>query len=809
MKKYILALAGLFAVAIVASPAMAVQSVEADANFAGTEGAHFTGDFVLTVADNTDIDDGAGNDGIAVTTATNNTGSLGFNGTSTVTGVVGSSASVGLRQITAGRNEETVLFSNNVFATTTTFSGNGTVTLADNANLTSAVTTLTNNTGSLNFLGTSLVTGQVGTSSAKVSTITGGLAGERVTFANDVFATTTKITGSGTVTFNGDVTSAVEINGNGLLQLGDGADLVGAVTTNANNTGSVLYSGTSAITSAVGSVAGNDLSAVTIEGGVVTLNSGTDYAVTTTTIRTNTVSGVSGTLKLGQNSTITGVVQVNGAGKFDASQYQGTVTGDFALTSGTTLMTTIVSTGASSSTAGHVIASTAADDAQVAAAANVDVNVTPDAYVSNGQVFMLVDGHAAGSGVVAPTTLTDNSATLSFATSAANNDLLMTATRANMSTLATNAAGASVGSTLNGFGSNATGDMATVIANLDTLSTAQAYTDAVNQLDPDMNGGANQASFNSTGGALSTVSTRLHNARAGVVNGGGQNGISSGDEFIQSALWTQGFGAYGDQDTKDGIAGYTTDTWGVAVGMDYLQSEHVRLGLSFAYAQGNVDTNGDASSTDIDTYQGTIYGSYEADSWYLDGSFSFGWHAYDGSRRIQFASIDRTAAQDYDGRQYSTKWAFGYPIALAENWQLVPVASLLYSHLRIDEFTEAGASSLNLTVAEQDYDFLQQGLGARIVTEWTDDRRQKWAPSFHAMWLYDYIGDSAQTTSTFAAGGNSFTVEGHEPEQSSMNLGAGITVYPNDSLSLSVGYDFEYRSDYTGHSGSATLRYDF
>ncbi len=808
MKKLIALLSISASCLWLAPSALAIQSVTADANSSDTTGAHFTGDFTLTVPSGTNTGS------TSVTTATHNTGSLMFAGTSTVAGVVGSSASVQLKGIGAGVSESTVRFNSNVFAVSTVLGGNGTVTFGDNANLTSTVTTATNNTGSLNFLGTSLITGQVGTSTAKIATITGGAASdETVTFANDVYATTTKVVGTGTILFNGDVTSNVVLGGNGLARFADGADLTGAVTTGTANSGSLLFSGTSSVSSTIG--AGAALAAVTVEGGVVTIN-GATYAVNSTLVRTNTTGGVSGTLKLGTNVAMsgTGAIQVNGSGAFDASQYVATITGgqDFVLNSGATLKTTIVSTGATSSTAGHVVASANNNDAQVSATSNVDVNVTPGAYVSNGQVFMLVDGEATGSGVNSlSTAVTDNSAALSFsaAENGTTNDLVLTATRANLATLATDSNSSAIGSTLNGFSSGATGDIAAVISNLDTLATAQQFSNAVNQLDPEMNGGVNQASFNTTGGALNTVSNRLDNGRMGVVNGGGQNGISSGDEFTDAAIWTQGFGVYGDQDARGGVAGYTANTWGVAAGYDWKMDERTRLGVGFAFAQSDVESDGDVSQTDIDTYQGSVYGSYEGDPWYIDAMFAFGWNAYEGSRRIQFASINRTAEQDYDGQQYSTKFTFGYPLPMADNWSLVPIVSLMYSHLALDGFTESGAGSLSLIVEDQGYDFLQQGLGAKIVHEFVDGNKQKWVPSFHAMWLYDYIGDEAAATSAFTGGGASFKTEGLEPEQSSLNAGAGLTVYATEVLSLSFAYDFDYREDYTSHAGSATLRYEF
>jgi outer membrane autotransporter protein len=832
LKKFLpLSLLTLFAVCIFSGSAFAVQNVStADptttaANADGlANGVNFSADGILTLEDNETIAAGG------ITTATTNTGTVLFKGTTTVNGVVGSSASVAVRGVSGGAANETVTFANNVFATTTTvsstgtmtfsgnltgttvnFDANGNVRLEDGKTLTAAVTTDTNNTGSLSFLGDGSMVGQVGTSALKVSSITGGVAGKQVVFSNDVFATNTYVAQTGTLTFNGDVTSAINFNDNGLVQFADGADITGGITTSTTNTGSVTFKGSSSITSTTAIGTTNSLASVTVEGGTVTLNSGTTYGVRTTYVRTNTATGANGTLKLGQNSTLTGIVRVtddpgvSGSSAFDVDAYRATVTDNFEVASGATLRTTVTTSGASSTTAGLV---NALGTTTISTGSILDVNVQTN-YVSNGTVYMVVDGNGTAVGI--PGTVTDNSATLSFADSLNGaNDLIMTATRANLGTLvAADPNASAVGASLNGFSTGATGDIALVIANIDTLGTTQQVTDAFNQLDPGMDGGINQASFNSTGGSLNTITTRLGNARDGVVNGGGQNGISSGDEFTEAGVWLQGFGAYGDQDNSGGISGYTAGTWGMAGGVDWKSSERTRLGLSFAYSQSNIDSNDDLSGTDVDGYQGTLYGSYEGEPWYVDAMFAFGWNVYDGSRQIAFAGINRQATQDYDGQQYSTKFTFGYPFAIAEQWNLVPIVSLFYSHLSLDGFTETGADSLNLIVADQGYDFLQQGLGAKVEGSIMDDQGYKWVPEFHALWLYDYIGDQASTTSTFAAGGNSFSTNGLDPEQSTLNAGAALTLYTSEAASINFRYDFDYRSDYTGHGGSVTVRYEY
>lgn len=785
----------------------------------GLNGVNFTGDGTLTIRSGSAINSNALANG--VTTATNNTGSLGFLGYSTVTGVVGTATTGLIRQITAGTADTRVSFTGaNVFATTTTvrstgtlqfsgnltsttvnFAGNGSVIMADNATLTGTITTDTNGTGSLGMLGTGLVTGQVGTSAARLATVTGGFVTEKVDFSSDVFAVTTRVSGTGTLVFAGNATgTTLNFNGNGRVDIADGKNLAyTTISTSTTDTGSITFRGASTISGELGSVAGNDVSAVNINGGIVTLNNGaSDYAVTTTTVNSG------GTLRFtAATDTITGgaattALTIASGGTLDLNTT--TVTenvGGLTLASGSTMKTTF-----NSST---VFGSIAATAVAPSVAAGATVAVTFAGYVPNG-AYTIIDAGAAG--ITLPTTITSSSPGVTISGRVTSSDLIFDITR-NYSGIATSSTSTAVGTSFSSFAASATGDASTIVAAFDALTTAAQQNTALQQLDPDMNGGINQAAINSTGASLSTINTRLDNARNGVSSGGGQHGIATGDEFTDVGVWVQGFGAYGDQDDVNGIAGYTAGTWGTAGGLDWKLNADNRLGLSFAYGKSNIDANGGNSGTDVDSYQGTIYESYNQPNYYVDSMLSFGWNEYDASRHIVFSTIDRTANSSYSGQQYSAKATFGYKLP-QEQFVVVPLASLLYSHMHIGGYTETGADSIDLVVNPQGYDFLQSGLGAKIeIPVKNSANNLDWVPEFHALWMYEFIGDEASSTSRFTSGTTTFKTTGFSPEQSSFNLGTGVTYNINDSVSLNLKYDFEYRTDYTGHSGSGTVRWQF
>jgi outer membrane autotransporter protein len=139
---------------------------------------------------------------------------------------------------------------------------------------------------------------------------------------------------------------------------------------------------------------------------------------------------------------------------------------------------------------------------------------------------------------------------------------------------------------------------------------------------------------------------------------------------------------------------------------------------------------------------------------------------------------------------------------------ITPLASLRYSHLYLDDYTEEGAGSLSLSVDSRNYDMLQSGLGTSLSRSFPW-RGSRIIPEFHLKWLYDFIGDRQQVTSTFTGGGASFSTGGYDPPRSSLNGGARLTVMNGNRVTLSLNYDLELKKDFYSHAGYASIRFAF
>lgn len=771
---------------------MGTGTVNFQGNFKGTT-LNFAADGKAEMDNGSDIT-------ANVTTATNNTGTLAFKGAgvSAVTGDVGADgAALKLIEIGTVNPGSTVNFSGDVFAQSLNFAQDGTVTIADDKGLTAAVTTSTTDEGTLTFNGTSTMSGQVGTSSSVLKLIKAGAAGETATFQNDVYATQLNVTNNGTVQLNGNYTGILHFNAaaaTGTINIADGKNIIGKVTTATNHQGTLEFQGATTTGGAIGA-AGKRLAAVNFNGATglghniwadtATIKSGGNVTLNNdVTITGNLInSGASSVLDIGTN-TLT-VTKSTGAG------------GVYTQNAGSTLALS-----ASGSTAGSIVA-----DANAVVNAGSSVNVNVAGYIPSATAFTIIDSAGSGSPFAVPGTITSSSPMYTFAGSAVGGDLTITATRANTFSSVSTGNGAAAGAVLESVASaGASGDMLNLINALDSLPSTGAVNKALQTLVPIVDGGVPMTSVLALKQFIDTTLTRLQNV---IMPALGTTGVATGGDYLKGLdIWAQGFGDYSHQDPRQASNGYNATVWGTALGVDRpVHGDNVRLGISSGYAQSFVRSKDNSGRTDIDSYQGTLYGGYrdEQRPYYVNCAFTFAYNTYDSSRHIAVGAIDRIAASDYNGQQYSALVDFGYGFK-CRNLKITPTASAQYMYLHIGDYTERDAGAAGLMVDSQNYQMFQTGFGAKaeypIKTKYGTV-----VPEVYAKWLYDFIGDTQATTSVFSGGGGSFATTGFTPAQSTWNFGGKLTLLTKSNFTVEMNYDFQVKEDYWEHAGWLELIY--
>ncbi len=614
-------------------------------------------------------------------------------------------------------------------------------------------------------------------------------------------------------TQNGSITAGsgadeVTLNGGsmtGNINLGDGANElnVNGATLTGNYTGGA---GADIVTLNNATVTG-DLNGggaadqLIINGSRTFTTGGTISAFETVNFKTNTVlnhslSGATTTTVDAGKS-----VTANAAANFGALTNNGTLT----IAAGESVdVTTYAGTG----TVGiNVGSSNTADvgllkvnSGVLATGTSVTINVASNAgFIANGTSYTIATGNNAHGDV--SLTSTANGVYRYSAADNGNDELVLTINRVSTSSVVEGADNKAAANVLDALGAGAKGELATLQGVIGSQSNAAGVQQVLESLTPSIDG-AGVASVNFAVDTGNQVSNRLASVR------GNGYGVATGDAMSSRHMWAQGFGSTVKQDDKGGARGYDADSTGASIGIDTdTLVDGVTTGIAVTYGKSTVDSNAAGNaSTDIDTYAATLYGSRVMDNGvFVNGQLGAGYNKYEMERNI--AGVGQTKG-DTDGLQASAKLETGKDFAFG-GATLTPLASLQYTYLDMDSYTETGAGGASLRVNPDAMSTVDAGVGgeASYAIPLSDGGTLK--PSVRAKYVYRMGDDSMATTSQFVGGGTAFDTNGIKADRSSVNLGAGLLLTTVGGTDVSLNYDADIRSSLTGHTGQVKARWAF
>lgn len=339
-----------------------------------------------------------------------------------------------------------------------------------------------------------------------------------------------------------------------------------------------------------------------------------------------------------------------------------------------------------------------------------------------------------------------------------------------------------------------------LIGILDTYTPAQVEA-ALNTLLPTAQTSGIIMQTASTDATITAISTQL----ARILNLAQYDSLSvaTGGEIIKDGIWGQAFGSAIDQGNVGGVGGYQANLGGFIVGADTEVSDKTRVGVAFAYG----DTNAKAtdSTTNIISYQGSVYGTYDMDKLYYEGVVTFAYNDYDTTRRLFDNSV---ANADFKGKQYSAKATAGYKMNLEGGLKVTPFLSAQYMLVTVDPYSETG-SSANLHVNTDNSNIFKTGLGINFAYPITDCDIT-YIPKMSIAWYHDFIGDAAAVTSNFTSAPSAFFASrGGEIDRNEFKFGTGLDILSQDSLTISLDYTWNSKQNFSSHTGEVKARSEF
>ncbi|WP_241812807.1 autotransporter outer membrane beta-barrel domain-containing protein, partial [Herbaspirillum sp. C7C2] len=205
-------------------------------------------------------------------------------------------------------------------------------------------------------------------------------------------------------------------------------------------------------------------------------------------------------------------------------------------------------------------------------------------------------------------------------------------------------------------------------------------------------------------------------APATVAQSGPASGLSSGESADRQA-WIMPFDARVNQGDRDGSAGFSANTWGLAGGIEG-DLGMARLGLSYAYGNTNVSGNtalsGTGSKSRIESNVVALYASLPVQSMTLGLQVDAGWNVSRSQRELRFGGLNRSASADYGSLSTHAGASLSQALPLTQELSLVPALQLDYTRLQSRAYTEKGADALNLQVEGKTAQALVLGVETRL-----------------------------------------------------------------------------------------------
>ena len=374
---------------------------------------------------------------------------------------------------------------------------------------------------------------------------------------------------------------------------------------------------------------------------------------------------------------------------------------------------------------------------------------------------------------------------------------------------------AAVGNVLDANVNNATGDFATVLGAMafNTLTNAQA------QATLQAISGNNYAGFsssmvqgaqlfmnnfaNQTGGGGSPISNRVALAEACEV-------ACDATTPPKWGAWGGALGGLGTIGANQPVGSVTYNVGGFAAGLDRLVTDNFRVGLTTGYSTGTQWVGGFDGVGRSNTFQVGLYGGFAQDKVYADGLIGYAYTWNQMWRNIAVPGLQpRTALGQTGANQWYGQIETGYRFDLGTNANafVTPFARLQAYTGTQAGFTETGAQSLNLTVAQQTTNSLRSVIGAQLGGSMDLGWREKLLMQLRLGWSHEYADVGRPVSATLAgAPAMPFTTFGVSPQRDGVVLGLSANTAIAEATSIYLRYEGDISGQDSAHALTAGVR---
>ena len=545
-----------------------------------------------------------------------------------------------------------------------------------------------------------------------------------------------------------------------------------------------------------------------------------------------------GTLTITSGATLNGVGTVgnlNVSGVISPGNSPGTitVTGDFAQSGSGTYICQVTPT------ANDLIAVTG--NASLSGTLSIQPEYT---YYSSGTVWTVLTTQAGSvSGTYSTVTYGATPENWIFVPVYSATAVTVTLVRQSYSASATNSQASSVGAGLDAVAYNATGEMATLIKNLDySYGTTTGYLPAnaltnyaLNVLSSEFYDLFSQNVFAAGRLLTSAQHAGLHEGEEGVgqgfaspleigpaslasqnnqygltlgldTRGGGASSLS----FGRLGVFVKPIGMRAFQQGSSSQTGYATVSGGITGGVLYRSSPELTLALApgFVTQSIGIHSEGGGQGTVNDWSLGFL-AAYRSGPWHADAGVRGAYNTFQSSRSLPLPSGSYTAKGNWDGWNVNVSTGGGYDFT-AGDYTFGPLAAVSWQRLHENAFKESGAGTLGQSVRARNTEALNTVLGARVARTFETPAGDV-TPEVRVGWSAQWLGESQNIVASFIGSpGSAYQVKSTNHAYNSALVDIGVSMRVSSSLTATARAGVELlRPGYESQAASLGLKYTF
>ena len=233
------------------------------------------------------------------------------------------------------------------------------------------------------------------------------------------------------------------------------------------------------------------------------------------------------------------------------------------------------------------------------------------------------------------------------------------------------------------------------------------------------------------------------------------------------SAWMSALGGLGSVLGDSNASTLTYNFGGAAAGLDYRLDPRFLVGIGAGYTHGTQWVNSFLGQGWSDSVSVAAYGSFTQSGFYVDALAGYAYFNNQLQRQILIPGLQqRTASGSTGANQFLGQVEGGYKVGVyaPAAATITPFGRFQISSVTQNAFTESGAQSLSLNVAQQTTNSLRTTIGADLASSIGLGNEKTLDLALRLGWLHEFADTGRPITAAFAgAPANSFTVFGATP----------------------------------------------